>query len=64
MEMLKNILVGLFQVLVLIALYPLFFIVGAYARTTRPDKFKSLSIIFGVCVFPAFGKWYLPMIYI
>ena len=51
------------QLTVLLALYPVWFILGLYARMSRRDKFYSVSYVCGIPLFPAFGKWYLPMIW-
>lgn len=52
------------QIALMLALYPIWFIIGLYARMTRRDKFDSLSRVCGMWIFPAWGKWYLPMVWL
>ena len=56
--------IAIIQFSVLFAAFPIWLCVGAYLRITRRDKFKNISRVFGLYIFPAFGRWYIPMIYI
>lgn len=64
METLKEVIIAAVQIAVLLSLYPVWLIVGAWARFTRRDKFTCLARVGALYVFPAFGKWWLPMIWI
>lgn len=64
MDLLKELTKATVQIMILISLYPVFFMLGLYARTTRRDSFCCVAKICGMTLFPAFGKWYLPMIWI
>lgn len=64
MQTLKEIIVAIIQVAVFIAGLPVWLCIGAYLRLSRKDKFRSLVIFCGLGIFPAFGRWYLPFIYI
>ena len=52
------------QILVLIALYPMWVIVGLYAMKSRRDRFNSVSRVCGFWLFPAFGRWWIPMVWL
>ena len=52
------------QLTVMVALYPIWFIIGLYARKTRRDRFVYSGRVCGMYLFPAFGRWYLPMIWL
>lgn len=64
MQTLKEIIITIIQFSVLFAAFPVWLCVGAYLRITRRDKFKNISRVLGLYIFPAFGRWYIPMIYI
>ena len=52
------------QLAVLIALYPIWFLVGLYARMTRRDRFNNVGRVCGLWLFPAFGRWWMPMVWL
>lgn len=62
--MTKEIAIALLQFAVLLAFYPFWLCVGAWARLSRRDKFTCLTRVCGLYIFPAFGRWWLPMIWI
>lgn len=64
MQTLKEIIIAIIQFVVLFAAFPVWLCIGAYLRMTRKDKFSNISFLCGLYIFPAFGRWYLPMIYI
>ena len=64
MQTLKEIIITIIQLSVFFSVFPVWLCVGAYLRITRRDKFRNLSRVLGLYIFPAFGRWYIPMIYI
>ena len=53
------------QMAVLVALYPIWFLVGLYARMTRFDRFdRTICRVCGLWLFPAFGRWWMPMVWL
>lgn len=64
MQTLKEIIIAIIQLAVLFAAFPVWLCIGAYLRMTRQDKFRSIARLCGLYIFPAFGRWYIPMIYI
>ena len=64
MEFVKELIIAVIQFAVLLSVYPVWLAVGAWARFTRRDKFRCLARVAGLYIFPAFGRWWLPMIWI
>lgn len=64
MQTLKEIIIATIQIAILLAAFPAWLCVGALLHLTRRDKFRSLSRVGFLYIFPAFGRWYLPMLYI
>lgn len=64
METTKEICIALLQIVILLALYPFWLILGAWARFTQRDKFRCLTRVAGMYIFPAWGRWWLPMLWI
>lgn len=52
------------QLTLMVALYPIWFAVGLYAKKTRRDGFRCLGSVGKLWLFPAWGKWYMPMIWL
>lgn len=52
------------QVIVLLALYPVWFLVGLYMHRDRDYRFCCVSKFHGLWIYPAFGRWYLPIIWL
>lgn len=52
------------QVTVLLALYPFWFLVGLYMHRSRRDHFACVGEFLNFWVFPAFGRWWMPMIWL
>lgn len=52
------------QCTVLLALYPFWFLVGLYMHRSRRDHFNCVGRFINLWVFPAFGRWWMPMIWL
>lgn len=64
METVKEILKALAQIAIYLIALPLWVIVGAWCRISRKDKFRCLARVAGVDIFPAFGRWWLPLVWL
>lgn len=64
METTKEVLKALAQIAIYLAALPLWLCVGSYCRVARKDKFRCLARVAGLYVFPAFGRWWLPFVWL
>lgn len=59
MQITKEIIIAVFQVVTMVAFYPILFALAASRQITAKNGFTCVGKFGFVYLFPAFGKWYL-----
>lgn len=57
----KEIIIAVFQIVTMVIFYPVLFAM-ALNRKLSKYGFNNISRVMGIYIFPAFGKWYLPVL--
>lgn len=52
------------QIITMLILYPVLIAMALYVKFSRKYGFTDYSVVCGVGIFPAWGKWWLPMLWL
>lgn len=60
----KEIIIAVIQVVTMVVFYPVLFVLALSRQISAKYGFTSVGKFGFMYLFPAFGKWYLPMLWI